>query len=142
MVTTKQIKEDRIQAMKDKNKLKVNTLRRLLSSIEKERIESLLDDLNEDQIITCISRELKVIDSEIEGLVTAGRDYEKPKEEEKILRAYLPAPLTTDEVLTRIGEVVAQTENMGQAMKILQPEFKGKADMKFVSATLKEAFKK
>ncbi|EPC8411052.1 GatB/YqeY domain-containing protein [Bacillus thuringiensis] len=136
----KTIKNDMIQAMKDKDKVKVVALRMLLATFEKERIALKVPELNEDQIITCINREIKAIDQEIEGLVKAGRSTLDQEYQKTVLQAYLPKQLTQEEVVALITEVVGRTSNMGMAMKELTPQLKGKADMKQVSQLVKEAF--
>ncbi|MEK4605338.1 GatB/YqeY domain-containing protein [Bacillus sp. FSL L8-0099] len=138
----KTIKNDMIQAMKDKDKVKVVALRMLLATFEKERIALKVPELNEDQIITCINREIKAIDQEIEGLVTAGRSTTDQEYQKTVLQAYLPEQLTQEEVVTLVTIVVGRTANMGMAMKELTPQLKGKADMKQVSQLVKEAFSK
>ncbi|HHB2481383.1 TPA: GatB/YqeY domain-containing protein [Bacillus cereus] len=138
----KTIKNDMIQAMKNKDKVKVVALRMLLATFEKERIALKVPELNEDQIITCINREIKAIDQEIEGLVNAGRSTTDQEYQKTVLQAYLPKQLTQDEVVALVTEVVGRTANMGMAMKELTPQLKGKADMKQVSQLVKEAFSK
>ncbi|PEV64082.1 GatB/YqeY domain-containing protein [Bacillus thuringiensis] len=138
----KAIKEDMKQAMRDKNKTKLSTLRMLIASTEKERIASKVEELSSEAVITCINREIKAIGQEIDGLVLAGRDTSSQEEQKAILMEYLPKQLTEDEIAEKVREVTATAPNMGLAMKQLSAELKGKADMSLVSKLVKEAFSK
>ncbi|PFT50891.1 MULTISPECIES: GatB/YqeY domain-containing protein [Bacillus cereus group] len=138
----KTIKEDMKQAMRDKNKIKLSTLRMLIASTEKERIASKVEELSSEAVITCINREIKAIGQEIDGLVLAGRDTSSQEEQKAILMEYLPKQLTEDEIAEKVREVTATAPNMGLAMKQLSAELKGKADMSLVSKLVKEAFSK
>lgn len=138
----KAIKEDMKQAMRDKNKTKLSTLRMLIASTEKERIASKVEELNSEAVITCINREIKAIGQEIEGLVLAGRDTSSQEEQKAILMEYLPKQLTEEEIVEKVREATATAPNMGLAMKQLSAELKGKADMSLVSKLVKEAFSK
>lgn len=138
----KTIKEDMKQAMRDKNKVKLSTLRMLIASTEKERIASKVEELSSEAVITCINREIKAIGQEIDGLVLAGRDTSSQEEQKAILMEYLPKQLTEDEIAEKVREATATAPNMGLAMKQLSAELKGKADMSLVSKLVKEAFSK
>ncbi|MGG1146903.1 GatB/YqeY domain-containing protein [Bacillus wiedmannii] len=138
----KTIKEDMKQAMRDKNKVKLSTLRMLIASTEKERIASKVEELSSEAVITCINREIKAIGQEIDGLVLAGRDTSAQEEQKAILMEYLPKQLTKEEIAEKVREVTATAPNMGLAMKQLSAELKGKADMSLVSKLVKEAFSK
>ncbi|MGG3045658.1 GatB/YqeY domain-containing protein [Bacillus anthracis] len=138
----KAIKEDMKQAMRDKNKTKLSTLRMLIASTEKERIASKVEELSSEAVITCINREIKAIGQEIDGLVLAGRDTSAQEEQKAILMEYLPKQLTEEEIVEKVREVTATAPNMGLAMKQLSAELKGKADMSLVSKLVKEAFSK
>ncbi|EML6324873.1 GatB/YqeY domain-containing protein [Bacillus cereus] len=138
----KTIKDDMKQAMRDKNKTKLSTLRMLIASTEKERIASKVEELSSEAVITCINREIKAIGQEIDGLVLAGRDTSSQEEQKAILMEYLPKQLTEDEIAEKVREVTATAPNLGLAMKQLSAELKGKADMSLVSKLVKEAFSK
>ncbi|MDM5370444.1 GatB/YqeY domain-containing protein [Bacillus bombysepticus] len=138
----KTIKDDMKQAMRDKNKTKLSTLRMLIASTEKERIASRVEELSSEAVITCINREIKAIGQEIDGLVLAGRDTSAQEEQKAILMEYLPKQLTEEEIIEKVREATATAPNMGLAMKQLSAELKGKADMSLVSKLVKEAFSK
>ncbi|PES54469.1 GatB/YqeY domain-containing protein [Bacillus thuringiensis] len=142
MKTVAEIKKDMIQAMKDKDTVRKTILRMLLATMEKERIALVVCELNTDQIQTCIRREIKAVDAEIEGLEMAGRDTSDKHVERKVLEEYLPKQLTEDEIKVHVNEVVKDAANMGAAMKQLSGKLKGIADMGLVNKLVREAFAK
>jgi uncharacterized protein len=145
----KTIKNDMVQAMKDKEKTKLLTLRMLLALIETERGKVGLKDVSEfteDQIVSLINRNVKTLNQEIDSLVKAGRDISNQEEQKEILMSYLPKQMSLDEVKDVVAEVGRLTkesgEKMGFAMKELSTRLKGKADMSVVSALIKEELNK
>ncbi|MDH4209218.1 MAG: GatB/YqeY domain-containing protein, partial [Anaerolineae bacterium] len=65
----------------------------------------------------------------------------------QILTEYLPSQLTEAEIKARAQEVIEQVgasspAQMGQVMRVLMPEMKGKADGQAVSAVVKSLLNK
>jgi uncharacterized protein len=147
MITT--IKNDMKQALKDKNKEKLSTLRMLLSTIDTERSKQGLanvEDFTDEQVIGFINRNLKQLGQEIDSLVKADRDTGSQLRQVEFLMEYLPKQLTEEEIVEAveqaIGEVRAEAgNNFGLLMKHLS-SLKGKADMALVSKTAKEMWNK
>lgn len=142
------IQNDMKQAMRDKNKEKLSTLRMLLATIEKKKVEKklkLVTELAESDIIDAISKNVKQLDQEIESLVSAGRDVASQLAEKKVLSEYLPKQMTIDEIAKEVSAIVKLVKsaggNMGVAMKEASAKMKGKADMKLVSQLVKEGMK-
>lgn len=141
-----QIKKDIREAMKNKDKAKLSTLRMLVATIEKKQIESKGGLTNLD-VIESIGKNIKQLNQEIESIVTANRDNASEKiakleAEKNVLIEYLPKQLTPEElqmeVDSLVGLVKSQGGNMGVAMGIASTQFKGRADMKSVSKLVKE----
>ena len=142
------IQNDMKQAMRDKNKEKLSTLRMLLATIEKKKVEKklkLVTELAESDIIDSISKNVKQLDQEIESLINAGRDVTSQLAEKKVLSEYLPKQMTIDEITKEVSAIVKLVKsaggNMGVAMKEASAKMKGKADMKLVSQLVKEGMK-
>lgn len=142
MSLIKQIKADTVEAMKNKNKEKLSTLRLLVSELEKEKIELKLEDvsnLKDEQVQTVINRQIKKLNKEIEAYADAGRTTENQEAEKELLTAYLPKQLTKEEIEEEVRKAVSLHRN--GKVKVLQPylaqNLKGKADMKLVMQTLK-----
>jgi uncharacterized protein YqeY len=121
-------------AMKAKDALRLNTIRSVISAIKNQEID-LKKDLQDEDILPLISREVKKR-KEAATLFEQGERLdlmEKEKQEYVILQAYLPEQVSEEDLRKRIQEVIAETEavgmkDFGKIMKVLVPEFKGKAD--------------
>lgn len=139
-----QLKTERLKAMKAKDQTRLVTIRMILSTFETER-GKVGRDLTKDEELSFVNRNRNNLLEEIASLESAGRDAAKQKEQLAIVLEFLPKQLTEDEVDTFVDGVIeavkADGGHMGDAMKIITPELKGKADMKKVSGKVKEAFK-
>ncbi|WP_257154565.1 GatB/YqeY domain-containing protein [Priestia megaterium] len=147
MKTVDDIKKDMVQAMKDKNETAKSTLRMLLATLENEKVQQKLkhvSELSSDQVITCINRNIKQIDQEMEHLKNADRDTSNQEQQQFILRSYLPKQLTEAELEDRVSQIVKMTYhaggNIGLAMKEITAKLRGQADMKKASEIARQCF--
>lgn len=132
------------QAMKDKNALKLSVIRMLKSSLKNEEIH-LGRSLDEEQELTILSRELKMRQDSLQEFENAGRTdlADKTRQEIEIVKSYLPAQLSADELRDIIREAVTASgatskKDMGKVMGILIPKVKGRADGKLVNQLVSE----
>lgn len=144
------IKKDIQEAMKNKDKDKLSTLRMLVATIEKKQIEnkSVLTDL---EVIESIGKNIKQLNQEIESVKLANREKSSEKiakleSEKDVLQEYLPQQLAQEELQMEVDSIVesvkSQGGNMGMAMGLATKQFKGRADMKAVSMLVKEGMSK
>lgn len=140
-----QIPEELKTAMKAKDKVRVNTLRAILSGIKYLRAEGGHDEISDDDVITIINREVKKRRDSIEMYESNNRPElaENEKAEVAILMEYLPAQLTDDEIRVIITETIAEVGasgpgDKGKLMGALMPKVKGKADGKLVNTLVTE----
>lgn len=120
--------------MKSKDSVKLGTIRGVISAIKNQEI-NFQKDLDEEEILTLVSREVKKR-KEAASLYEKGNRPElkdKENQEMEILRTYLPEQVSEEDLRRRIQEVIAETgaegmKDFGKIMKTLVPEFKGKAD--------------
>ena len=121
-------------AMKAKDSLRLNTIRSVISAIKNQEID-LKKELQDEEVLPLIVREVKKR-KEAAALFEQGKRLdlmEKEKQEFVILQAYLPKQASEEDLRKRIQEVIAETKaegmkDFGKIMKVLVPEFKGKAD--------------
>ena len=125
-------------AMKTKDTNRLNIIRRLNSEIKNQEI-ALKKDLVDDDIISIISTLIKKGNEAIELFDKGNRAdlSEKEQVEVGILKKYLPEQVSEEDLRLRVQEVIKElgAESMGdlgRIMKILVPEFKGRADNKLV----------
>ena len=138
------IKADIVTAMKDKDTLKLQTLRGIKGDADLEHINKKVE-INDELMINVLSRGIKTRKESIGEFEKGGRDdlIAKTNEEIELLQSYLPAQLSSDELIKILDEVFAKVnptseKDMGLIMKEVSPLVKGKADMKEVSTLIKE----
>ncbi|SVC81664.1 uncharacterized protein METZ01_LOCUS334518 [marine metagenome] len=122
------------EALKAKNSLKLNTIRGLISEIKNREID-LRRDLEDDEIISIFSSEIKKRKEASTLFDKGGRSDLSEKENQEIafLQEYLPEPISEEDLRKRLKEVilelgVSDIKDLGKVMKIIIPEFKGRAD--------------
>ncbi|MEA3500218.1 MAG: GatB/YqeY domain-containing protein [Candidatus Marinimicrobia bacterium] len=140
----KKIQKDLITAMKSRNKVKILTLRSVISKLKLKKIE-LNEDLDEKQEIGVINKELKTRKESYVTYSDAGRNdlAKQEKEEMDIIKTYLPKALNESEITKIIKKVIKETgaesmKDMGNVMKPVMKEAAGKADGKIVQTIVKK----
>ena len=138
------IKSDIVSALKEKDTLKLQTLRGVKGEVDLEHINKKVE-INDDLLITVISRGIKTRRESIEEFKKGNRDdlISKTNSEIELLQTYLPKQLTEDEINTILDDVFKKinptsAKEMGLIMKEVSPLLKGKADMSHVSMMIKE----
>lgn len=138
------IQEDLINAMKQGEKTVVSTLRLLQSSIKNKEIQ-VMREIDYQEVLGVIEREIKQRKEAAVGFASGGRteSAEKEREEAGILQKYLPEQMSGDEVEKIVEETINEAgatsiTDMGKIMGALTPKLKGKADMGMVSTLVKE----
>ncbi|HEX6388444.1 MAG TPA: GatB/YqeY domain-containing protein [Solirubrobacteraceae bacterium] len=138
MTLADSVKSDLTTAMKAGEKVRVGTLRLLLSELQKAAKEGSDDEL------AVLRRERK---RRLEA-ATAFRGGDRPElaeaeeAEAQIIATYLPAELSDDELATIVNDAVAETgassqKEMGAVMKAAMAKVAGRADGKRVSALVR-----
>ena len=101
--------------------------------------------MNDEDIIAVLSKQIKTRKESIVEFEKAGREdlITQTKGEIEILSKYMPEQLSEEEVLKVIDEAFLAVKpekpsDMGKLMGFVTPKLKGKADMGFVSKTIKE----
>lgn len=135
---------DLVTAMKNQDKETLSVLRMAKGAIQLEEI-NLKHELTDDEFIGVIGKQIKTRKESVVEFEKAGRTdlVEQTNKEIEILNKYMPEQLSEEEVLKVIDEAfstinpTAQSD-MGKLMGFVNPKLKGKADMSFVSKTIKE----
>lgn len=137
------IQEDMVSAMKSQDKDTLSVLRMLKGAMQLEAINKGVE-LNDEVVISVISREIKQRNESIKEFEAAGRQdlADSTKKEIDVLNNYLPEALSDEEVNKIIDEAfeVVKPEgakDMGKIMKEVTPKLKGRADMSKVSGLIK-----
>lgn len=141
--------EDMKQAMKDKEsgKLRLSVIRMARANIKNIEIDE-KRELNDDEVLAVLMKEVKMRQDSAEEFAKAGREelVEQAKQEIAILRKYLPEQLSDEELRAVVEEAVAETgavgpKDMGKVMAAVMPKTKGRADGKRINAMVLELLK-
>ena len=134
MTLKEKLLADLKEALRAKDSLRLNTIRSVISAIKNQEID-LRKDIEEDEILTLVTREVKKRKEASALFKEGGRTdlMEKEDQEMVVLQVYLPEQVSEEVLRKRIQEVIAETgvegmKDFGRIMKVLVPEFKGKAD--------------
>ena len=135
---------DLTTAMKNQDKETLSVLRMVKGAIQLEEINK-KHELTDEEFVSVISKQIKTRKESILEFEKAGRNdlVEKTSKEVEILNKYMPEQLSEDEVLKIIAEAFDEVKptgqsDMGKLMGFVNPKLKGKADMSFVSKTIKD----
>lgn len=138
------ILEDLKQAMKEQNKESLTVIRMVKGAIQMEELK-VKHPLNDEEVITIISREIKTRKESIVEFEKGKREdlIAKTASEIAILEKYLPEQLSEEEVDAIIEEAFQivkpeKPSDMGKMMGMVTPKVKGRADMKMISNKIKE----
>jgi uncharacterized protein len=138
------LNNDMKEAMKAKETLRLSTIRLLKASIKNEEIAR-IKELDDDEIIQIIQREIKKRKESAEEYHKANREdlAQKEEEEAKILYAYLPEQASDEEIKTIVENIIKEIPegtkiNMGMVMPKATEKLKGRADGKRISAIVRE----
>ncbi|MFM9280736.1 GatB/YqeY domain-containing protein [Paenibacillus jiagnxiensis] len=144
MNLSERLNEDMKQAMKSKDKFKLSTIRMVRSTIKNLEIE-LKRDLDDNELLDILSREIKQRKDALQEFEKAGRDElaESNRAEIEILSQYLPAQLTEEEIKVIVQQTIQETgasskADMGKVMAALMPKVKGRADGKLVNQAVQQ----
>jgi uncharacterized protein len=140
-----QIQTELTAAMRSGDELRRDTLRMVTSAAqyaEKNQRRPLTDD----EFVTVLAREVKTRRESVEAFRAGGREDLATKEEAEIaiLQAFLPEPLSDDDLRALVDEAVRTTgatsvRDLGKVMGYLVPKTRCRADGKRVSELAAQA---
>lgn len=143
-----QILNDLKTAMKNQDKDVLRVIRMVKGSMQLEEIK-LKHELNDDEIINIISKEIKTRKESIKDFEKGNRQdlVDETDKEIKILEKYLPEQFSEEEINNIINETFDKikpvgVQDMGKIMGCITPIVKGKADMGIVSSIIREKLSK
>jgi uncharacterized protein len=147
MTLQSQVDNDIKDAMRARDKVRLNALRMLKTAmknatIEKGGAEAVLDDV---EAAVVIRKQIKQRQDSVEGFEKGGRPELAAGEtaEIAVLSAYLPKNLSPDEVTALAKEAIAEAgatskQHMGAVMKIAIAKAAGRADGKTLSMAVQK----
>jgi hypothetical protein len=144
------ISKDYIQAMKNRDSLRILVLSYIKSVIKYREIENRekKKELTDDDVKEVISKEVKKREEAIEMYKTGGREdiVHKEEEELKVLKEYIPVQMSEEEIREKVKEIIQKVgasceKDFGRVMKEVMVELKGKADGNLVKKIVEESLK-
>ncbi len=146
MALETQIQKDIMEAMKAHDHVRLNAVRAAKSAILLAKTsEGGSKELTDGDIMKLIQKLVKQRTESAEQYNAAGRKELADNElaEAKVLEAYLPKPLSPEELESRLREIVAEVganapSDMGKVMGAATKKLAGLADGKEISAIVKK----
>lgn len=134
-------------AMRARASARLGTLRLLQAAIKQREVDERIE-LNDEDIVAIIDKQIKQRKESIQAYESAGRLDTAAAEQAEIdvLIEFMPEQASAEEVSALIEEVLAQLSTdgvtggaaMGKAMGTIKAKLAGRADMSEVSKLLKE----
>lgn len=135
-------------AMKEKDKLRVSTLRLVTAAVKDRDIAARAEDrcegINSEEILSLLAKMVKQRKESAQTYEENGRPElaDREREEIEIIREFMPKPLTEDEMKSVIAGLVEDSgatclKDMGKIMGQLKSGYAGRIDMGKAGAVVK-----
>jgi len=139
-----QLTSDLKEAMKTKDKQRIEAIRSLKNMLRSREIQK-KGELSEEDQMQVLSKAAKQRRESIESYEEGGRHdlVEQEKAELEVIEGYLPEQLSEDEIREKVDEVIEETEastmqDMGRVMGTVMPQLQGKAEGDLVRRIVQE----
>ena len=145
MTLTERVQKDMVDAMRNKEELRLSTLRMMKAALQNKRIEKRadLDEKEELQVFTTMIKQRK---DSVEQFTKGNRLELAKKESDEIaiIEGYMPKAVGEEEIVTTVRAVIAEMgsptmKDMGVVMKNVKAKF---GDARVDGKLLSEAVKK
>ena len=131
-------------AMRAKEKFRLGVIRMVLAEIKRVEVDERID-VDDTRCLAIIDKMSKQRRDAANQFVDGGRQDLADTElaEVEILKEFLPAQLSHDEIMSLIDKAISDTgasgpQGMGQVMGQLKPKVQGRADMQVISKLVKD----
>ena len=139
------IQSELIEARRKRDELRLSTLSLLKSELVKASKETGAGALDDDLVVRVARKEVKRREEAIDVYRKAGREESARREEEEmvVLRAYLPATMSTEDVEAEVRAVIAELKPegpkaFGAVMKAATARLAGRAEGAQVAAAARK----
>jgi len=144
MSLSEQVQKDMIDAMRNKQELRLSTLRMVKAALKNKEIDK-RGALDEKEELAVFSTLIKQRKDSIDAFEKGNRPELAKKEAEEItiIEAYMPKAVSEDDVIAAVKATIAEMgsptmKDMGTVMKSTMAKFAGaRVDGKLVSETVK-----
>jgi uncharacterized protein YqeY len=145
MSLSERVQKDMVDAMRNKQELRLSTLRMVKAALKNKEIDkrAALDEKEELQVFTTLIKQRK---DSIDAFERGGRRElaQKEAEEIAIIESYMPKAVSADDMVATVKSTIAEMgsptmKDMGTVMKNVMAKFVGaRVDGKLVSETVKK----
>ncbi|MDF1628898.1 MAG: GatB/YqeY domain-containing protein [Alcanivoracaceae bacterium] len=132
------------EAMRAKDQHRLTVIRMALASLKQVEVDERIE-LDDARVLAILDKQIKQRIDASTQFRDAGRTDLSDKEdiEATILREFMPAALSQDEINAAIDAAIAEVgesgmQAMGKVMAILKPQLQGRADLGAVSGQVKQ----
>ena len=133
------------EAMREKNKSRLGTIRLALAEIKKVEVDEQID-LDDIRITSILDKMVKQCRESIKQFEAGGRtDLATHEQHEiKVIQEFLPKALSEEQLDTIIKGALEESgavsmQDMGKVMGLIKPQVVGRADMSAISQKIKAA---
>jgi uncharacterized protein YqeY len=147
MSKKEQLNQDLKSAMREGDRVRRDTLRMLLAAIKQVEIDT-QSTLDEQELDALLQKEAKKRQEAIADYTRAGMPESAAGERAElvIIEEYLPQQVSEEEIEARAREIVAQKnlsgpKAIGEVMRPLMEEFRGRADGRVVNEIVRRLLK-
>ena len=140
MSIREQILADIKEAMKAKDEFKRDTLRTLNAALKQVEVAQRIE-MTDEVVLPLLQKEIKKRADSVELYLKGAREDLAKKEQSEIelIKAYLPAQLSDDELKEKIKSIIEKVgKNLGAVMKMVKDEIGASAEAKRISMIAKE----
>ena len=148
MALKETLTNDLRNAMRQRDNVKRDTIRLLLSAIGYEEKAQRTDALEDDTVMQVLSKQAQQRRESIEAYQKGNRPDLVAKEEAElvIVSEYLPQPLSADEIQVIVQSAIAEVnamgpQDMGKVMGKIMPQVRARADGKQVSTLVSQTLR-
>ena len=148
MALKETLTNDLKDAMRQRDTVKRDTIRLLLSAIGYEEKAKRTDALDDDDVTQVLSKQAQQRRDSIEAYQKGDRPDLVAKEEAElaIVVQYLPQPLSADEIEAIVQSAIAELnatgpQDMGKVMGRVMPQVRARADGKQVSTLVNQTLR-
>lgn len=138
------LQEEMNDALRAGDKVRLGALRLLHASVKNREVE-LLREVDDEEFVEVVGREVKRRKEAAEAYEKAGRQdlLDRERREQEVLEAYLPEQLSQEDVSSLVDEAVAATGasgpgDIGKVMSYVMGKARGRVDGGTVSRLVRE----
>ncbi len=137
------IGEDMKTAMREKDIVRLESIRMLRAAIQRREVDDRIT-LDDDDVVAVVQKQIKQCQDSITQFQQGNREdlAEKERAQVEVLQSYMPEQMDPEEIGRLVIEIIEETgatsmKHMGKVMALLRPKLQGKTDIGKVSQQVK-----